>query len=158
MQALTFWKNLPRQIASDLRRFFPGCHIRDWHQGRMSSFELMELFGVVIEDDPEREERTIRVEYAPENGAVDKALRDNGYSLLEQMVAQTHNELVRFRRDWRMRYGAKDYEPFLFVDPRVAEEREKARREQEELQLEVEMELAANVPWIREEAGPSLSM
>lgn len=97
MEAVAFWQLFPRQIASDLRRFFPGCCIRDWHQGRLSSFDLLELFGVSIEDDPENEERTITIEWPPDDGAVAMAIRDGERAEWKQMLAQIANISALFR-------------------------------------------------------------
>ena len=58
-EAQEIWRRMPRQIASDLRRFF-GLNIRDWHRGTteggelvLSSYELLELFGAHIDDKPD---------------------------------------------------------------------------------------------------------
>ena len=63
----------------------------------MSSFELLELFGVSIEDDPQSRERTIRIEWPPDDGAVDKAMRDGERSERDQMLAQIANISAMFR-------------------------------------------------------------
>jgi hypothetical protein len=97
MKALAIWRMYPRQIASDLRRFWPGCHIRDWHQGRMSSYELIELFGASVTDDPETETRTIRIDFAPEDGAVADALRGGERPEWKQAVVQTASISALFR-------------------------------------------------------------
>ncbi|AEN79876.1 tail assembly chaperone [Mycobacterium phage PhancyPhin] len=97
MQAFAFWRMAPRQIASDLRRFFPGCHIRDWHQGRMSSYELLELFGVTVAEDEETETRTIVVEWPPESGAVAAVVRDGDRPEWQKMLAQVANISALFR-------------------------------------------------------------
>lgn len=41
--ALAFLKRYPKQIESGLAAEYPGRHIREWHQGRMSSRELLTL-------------------------------------------------------------------------------------------------------------------
>lgn len=97
MEALKFWRLWPRQIASDLRRFFPGCRISQWHSEEMSSRELLELFGVTITEDPETRIRTIEVEWPPEEGAVAAAMRDGERSEWKQMLAQTANISALFR-------------------------------------------------------------
>lgn len=63
----------------------------------MSSYELMELFGVTITDDPEAETRTIDVEFAPEDGAVAASMRDGERPEWKQAVAQTANISALFR-------------------------------------------------------------
>ncbi|AMS02099.1 tail assembly chaperone [Mycobacterium phage Xeno] len=97
MQAFAFWRMAPRQIASDLRRFFPGCHIRDWHQGRMSSYELLELFGVTVNEDAKTETRTITVDWPPEGGAVAAVVRDGERPEWQKMLAQVANISALFR-------------------------------------------------------------
>src|SRR5688500_8954381 len=42
MEALWIWSQFPRQIASDLSEFHHR-RIAEWHQGFMSSYELLEL-------------------------------------------------------------------------------------------------------------------
>ena len=39
--AFVRWAAYPRQIACGLQEY--GRHIREWHQGEMSSYELLEL-------------------------------------------------------------------------------------------------------------------
>lgn len=63
----------------------------------MSSYELMELFGVTIVDDPETETRTITVDFPPEDGAVALALRDGERPEWKQMLAQSANIAAMFR-------------------------------------------------------------
>lgn len=95
-EALAFWRLCPRRIASDLRRFF-HCTINDWHQGRLSSFDLLELFGVDIVDDQDTETRTVTVEFAPEDGAVADLLRDGERAEWKRMLAQIANISALFR-------------------------------------------------------------
>lgn len=108
----------------------------------MSSFELLELFGVTIEEDDDGE-RTIKVDWAPENGAVDKAVREGGYTLLEQMAAETHNEVARLRLWYHVGHGGDKYEPFEFVDPRIERARAEHEAELAELQSAVEDDMFA---------------
>jgi hypothetical protein len=63
----------------------------------MSSFELLELFGVSIVDDPEARIRTIQVDFAPEDGAVSAAMRDGDRPEWKQMLAQAANESAVLR-------------------------------------------------------------
>lgn len=95
-EALAFWRMAPRQIASDLRRFF-HCTIGDWHQGRLSSFDLLEMFGVTIIDDPDTETRTVEIEFAPEDGAVADLVRDGERPEWKRMLAQVANISAIFR-------------------------------------------------------------
>lgn len=41
-EAVALWRRFPGEIASDLSRYH-RLRIADWHQGRMLSFELLEL-------------------------------------------------------------------------------------------------------------------
>ena len=91
-----FWKLGPRQIASDLRRFF-HCTIGDWHQGRLSSFDLLEMFGVNIVEDHDTETRTVEIEFAPEDGAVADLVRDGERPEWKQMLGQVANISALFR-------------------------------------------------------------
>lgn len=63
----------------------------------MSSFKLLELFGVAIVDDPDEETRTIAVDFAPEDGAVAAALRDGERPEWKQALAQVANISAMFR-------------------------------------------------------------
>lgn len=63
----------------------------------MSSFKLLELFGVTIVDDPEAEIRTIEVDFAPEDGAVAALLRDGERPEWKQALAQVANISAMFR-------------------------------------------------------------
>lgn len=63
----------------------------------MSSFKLLELFGVTITDDPEEEIRTIAVDFAPEDGAVAAKLRDGERPEWKQALAQVANISAIFR-------------------------------------------------------------
>lgn len=165
----------PRQIAADLRRFF-GAHIKDWHSGELSSYELLELFGASVVEIPDTGDvhpdavvyvwsrgvlsrrryadfcggtREIRVEFPPEGGAVDKAVREGGYSRLENLVAETYNELARFRASYHMvaSRGKAQYEPPEFVDPRVEKQRERERKALREFQAETEQALFGAMDW-----------
>jgi hypothetical protein len=63
----------------------------------LSSFDLLELFGVVIEDDHEAQERTITIEWPPDDGAVAQAMRDGERPEWKQMLAQIANVSAMFR-------------------------------------------------------------
>ncbi len=174
-QAQAFWRMCPRQIASDLRRFF-RCHVRDWHRGDLSSYELLELFGASIVDDPHTGRvhpdtvvyvwskgqltrrlyasfcdgtRTIKVEVPPEGGAGDQAVREGGYTRLEHLVAESHNELARFRASYHTvsSRGKVTYEPPQMLDPRVEKAREAKKRELEEFQKQTEEALFGGLDW-----------
>lgn len=140
MEALVFWREFPRQTASDLRRFF-RAHIRDWHQGRMSSYELLELFGAEVDDIvtvagaefdadtpiitsrgpatvaliADEKTRTIRVDFPPEDGALALAMRGGERAEWQQMLAQSANELAVMRATFAPDAQADQYDARLFL-------------------------------------------
>ena len=130
------WRRWPRQIASDLRRFF-HLPIADWHQGRMSSYELLELFGISIVDDPAEKVRTIRVDFAPEHGALASALRGGEIPEWQQMVRQSTNTLAVLRAAQVPGAQADEYGERLFFPPsKIAEiDAEEQRRQDEERRM-----------------------
>jgi hypothetical protein len=50
LEAISLWRHFPTQIESDLKAYYPGCNIGQWHRGEMSSRELI----VLIADLPDR--------------------------------------------------------------------------------------------------------
>lgn len=109
----------------------------------MSSFELLELFGVRFEDDAENRVRTIYADHAPELGAVARAMRNGHWSEMELIIAETFNELARLRSSYHAGVGGKRaaYEPFQFEDPAVRVEKAKQAVAQAKLQSEVEEDI-----------------
>lgn len=121
LEAIKLWRLFPSQIASDLRRYYPGCHIRDWHQGAMSSRELLELLAELPETSrfKEASERTFRVvEYKGDDPKLkDKLLLMPGYGRApkdvavvaeyvdwtyeQKLAARNVRELVMLRNDGR---------------------------------------------------------
>lgn len=81
----------------------------------MSSYELLELFGAVITEDSDRQERTIEVEFAPENGALARALRGGERSERDQAIVQTANEVAVIRAAKVPGAHADEYESRLFL-------------------------------------------
>lgn len=146
MEAHTFWRMNPRQIASDLRRFF-RTHIREWHQGRLSSYELLELFGVVIEEDRDARTRTIRVEFAPADGALDRALREGGFTRTEQLIAANYNALEHIRLWIHVGNGGKPFEPQLIRDPRDERERLREQERQQAHRREINSQMFSKFTW-----------
>lgn len=134
--AQTVWRRWPRQIASDLQRFFHR-RIADWHQGRMSSYELLELFGVSVIDDPDTRTRTIRVDFAPDDGALAKALRGGELPEWQQMIRQSANTLAVLRAAQVPGAAADEYgERLFFPLAKVLEvEAEEERRQAEEQRM-----------------------
>jgi hypothetical protein len=131
MEALTIWRTFPRQIASDLQRFFQR-RIAEWHSGEMSSFELLELFGASVVDDPEKKTRTIRVDFAPENGAVADALRGGERPEWKRMLAQSANIAAFFRASKMPDADTDEYGEQLFLPVRRQRELEAERMELED--------------------------
>lgn len=106
----------------------------------MSSYELLELFGVSFHDDPVAKVRTIRVDFAPENGELAKAMRDGERPEWQQMLAQSANETAVLRAAYvpdaqsdeygsrlffpvpKLREFAADYEQTMAEQQRLAAE------------------------------------
>ena len=130
------WRRWPRQIASDLARFFHR-RIADWHQGLMSSYELLELFGISIEEDAEEMVRTIRVDFAPEDGALAAALRGGELPEWQQMVRQSANTLAVLRAAQVPGAHADEYGERLFfpLAKLVEIDEEEQRRQAEERRM-----------------------
>lgn len=116
------WRQFPRQIAVDLRRF-TGLHIKHWHRGTrgddgdllLSSYELLEL-----------------LEYLPDTGAFKTAAERGGrWPTWQQMLAEAVNESYRLRAAYHAVNGGEDSafdpSPFEFVDPIDRERREQFR-------------------------------
>ncbi|AXN50934.1 hypothetical protein DSM43518_02021 [Mycobacterium marinum] len=91
----------------------------------MSSYELLELFGADVIEDPDDETKlVIRVDWPPEDGALATALRCGERSELRQMVAQCANELAVLRAAKVPEAQADEYESRLFLS--TAKYREQA--------------------------------
>lgn len=120
LEAIKLWRLFPTQIASDLQAHY-GRHIREWHQGGMSSRELLELLAGLPETSTFKEasERTFRVvEYrGPDPALKDQLLLMPGYgkppkdvavvaeyvdwTLDRKIAARNVRELVMLRNDGR---------------------------------------------------------
>lgn len=109
----------------------------------MSSFKLLELFGVSFVDDPETRVRSIRVDFAPEDGALARALRGGAWSEKELIWAETFNELARIRASYHSVNGGKKhaYEPFQFEDPTVRIDKQRTAEANQKMQAEVEADM-----------------
>jgi hypothetical protein len=107
------WKQFPRQIATDLRRFYPGTHIKHWHRGTrgadgdllLSSYELLEL-----------------LEHLPEDSAFKtQAERGGRWPDWKQMLAESVNESYRMHAAYNLVNGGEEasFDPsdYEFVDP-----------------------------------------
>lgn len=99
----------------------------------MSSFELMELFGATVIDDAEAKTRTIRIDFAPEDGALAMALRDGKRPEWKQMLAQSANIAVLLRQYHAPDADTEVYgEQFFLPTDRLRElEAEQQEREEE---------------------------
>lgn len=128
MEAQALWRNFPGEIASDLSQYH-RLRIADWHQGRMPSYELMEL-----------------CEYMPDAGRFKTALRHlfPGHPWLfllpwsqeAEALYQTANEtsLLRAAKIPAESLKSEDIGSTIFVSPtrllefaEQEEEREEAR-------------------------------
>ena len=89
----------------------------------MSSFELLELFGVDIDDDEATKTRTISIEFAPDQGMLAKAMRRGGWSEQQQAVFQIANELAVLRASQVQGVDADVYGSRLFIPPQKVRER-----------------------------------
>ena len=99
--ALEFWSRFPLEIEYDLVHEH-NRHIREWHQGQMSSRELLVL--IVYQD-------------INGNSAYARALRDGDWSEAEYISAVTANELLNLRAGYHAVHGGEPYEPTLFLSP-----------------------------------------
>lgn len=106
MEAVWLWRQFPRQIANDLSRFHHR-RIAEWHQEKMSSYELLEL-----------------LEFMPEQGVFQKAIRCGEFSEEEQVSRHIASELARLRATMHAVHGGESYTPKVFLT--MAEYRELA--------------------------------
>ena len=173
---------MPRQMASDLERFFDR-DIKHWHRGTLdsdgdlvlSSYKLLELFGAHIDSHPdtgdvdpkswvvfrdggvvarrrygdlaEKGTREICVDFPPIDGAVDLAVREGGFSRMESMIAQTHNQLSWLTKYYVLAHNGKDYEPDQLTDPRIEKQKARDRAAQAEFQREVDEDMFGGIEW-----------
>jgi hypothetical protein len=96
MGALWVWRQFPREIASDLSEFHHR-RIAEWHDGTMSSYELLEL-----------------LEFMNERGAFKAAAREGELTYVDQMHRYGINEIARLRATIHAVHGGKRYDPFAF--------------------------------------------
>ena len=111
MQALWIWRQFPKQIASDLSEFHHR-RIAEWHDGSMSSYELLEL-----------------LEYMREEGAFKTALRDGEFCERDLVWRLAATEAARLRSIMQTVHGGKDTDIRTF--PTMAEIRESMQDEEE---------------------------
>lgn len=94
--AVELWSRYPLEIQADLSRFHQR-HIREWHQGQMSSFEFLTLVLYGLPDDSEYQ----------------KARRNGDWTDMEYIVATIANRLAA--------QSGQEYEPFLSPAQRAEE-------------------------------------
>lgn len=104
----------------------------------MSSYKLLEMFGARIVDDPSAKVRTIHMDFAPEDGAVAKAMRDGESTEMTQAVRQIANEAAVLRAAYVPNADGSQYGSGFFLPPAIARqnqaERERMRAERERMQ------------------------
>ena len=99
MEALWLWRQYPRQIASDLSQYHHR-RIKEWHDGSMSSYELLEL-----------------LEFMPERGAFKTAARGGEFSGEEKVWVQVANELAVLRAAWVPKVEGSEYGSQIHYSP-----------------------------------------
>jgi hypothetical protein len=97
MEAQALWRDYPGEIASDLSRYH-RLRIRDWHQGVMCSYELLEL-----------------LEFMPDEGAFKTAVRDGEPSERDEAIRQIANETAVLRAGMVPGASGDDYGSRLFI-------------------------------------------
>lgn len=103
----------------------------------MSSRELLELFGVTVDDDPKAKVRTITIDWPPEDGAVALAMRGGERPEWQQMTAQIANESSVLRATYAQGATAEDYAARLWLSRAMerahADELDRIRAEVEQM-------------------------
>ena len=109
MEAQWIWRQYPRQIASDLSQYHHR-RIKEWHDGTMSSYELLEL-----------------LEFMPEEGAFKSAARGGEFSEDQKIWVQIANETAVLRAGMVTGVDGKEYGSTIFYSAaRLKEMAEKA--------------------------------
>lgn len=93
--AVAYFRRFPAEVRHDISRYFPGRHIREWHQGSMSSSELLDL-----------------LEFLPEESATKTAERMGDWTSDQYRIARLVNEIALMRYE---RAGGQ--KPQLDVSP-----------------------------------------
>src|ERR1700758_1497715 len=105
MEAQTIWSMYPGQIAADLRRYY-NVRIADWHQGHMSSYEMLEL-----------------LEFLPDEGVFKTALRDGEWSQRQHALFQCANELAILRSAQVSGTDSEEWGSVIYLSPAKVRER-----------------------------------
>ena len=129
------WRRWPRQIASDLARFFHR-RIADWHQGLMKQLRAAGAVRHLHRGKPEEKVRTIRVDFAPEDGALAAPAR-RGASRVAADGASVGQHLAVLRAAQVPGAHADEYGERLFFPcwPLVEIDEEEQRRQAEEKRM-----------------------
>lgn len=99
LEAQWIWRQYPRQIASDLSQYHHR-RIKEWHDGTMSSYELLEL-----------------LEFMPERGAFKSAARGGEFSGDEKIWVQIANEIAVLRAAYVKGVKGEEYGSTIFYSP-----------------------------------------
>lgn len=109
MEAHWLWRQYPKQIASDLSQYHHR-RIKEWHDGTMCSYELLEL-----------------LEFMPERGAFKTAARGGEFSGDEKIWVQIANEIAVLRAGWVPKVKGEEYGSTIIYSPaKLREMAEKA--------------------------------
>lgn len=101
----------------------------------MSSYEMLELFGARVVDDAATMVRTVHVDFAPEDGAVAKAMRGGEATELVQVSRQTANEMAVLRAAYVPNADASEYGSHFFL-PLAKRQEFEAEHEQKRAERE----------------------
>lgn len=98
--AIELWTRFPLEIEADLSHRH-GRRIREWHQGQMSSRELLTL-----------------ILYSDEDSEYQKSRRDYGWTVHQDIQKTIANELMDFRA-WYVAMHNEDggYDPIHYESP-----------------------------------------
>lgn len=114
MEAQWIWRQYPREIHSDLSQYHHR-EIKEWHDGTMSSYELLVL-----------------MEHMPERGAFKTAARGGEFSGDEKVWVQIANEIAVLRASYVRGVKGEEYGSQMFYSPlKLQEMAEKAAAQAE---------------------------
>lgn len=97
--AIQLWMRYPLEIEADLSRQHHR-HIREWHQGQMSSRELLTL-----------------VLYSGDDSEYQKAHRDYDWTVHQHIQKTIANELMDFRAWYYAVHAEEGYDPIHYKSP-----------------------------------------
>lgn len=123
----------------------------------MSSYELLELFGARVVDDTGTMIRTIHVDFAPEDGALAKAMRGGEGTELVQAMRQSANEMAVLRAAFVPNADASQYGSRFFLPLSLRQgfeaEREELRAEQKRMRDEDPEDGGMSAMWTQKEVN-----